>query len=355
MRRLLAPVMAGTLLGLLVPGTALAATPTLIVEIGRDCVAFDGAPNTSHTLWLLDGSEVLSRRTATSNVDGEGWVCFDYTIASGHKVRIRQAGLTARTMTVPNVSIRADRVTDVVSGNAPAGSQVWIYVDVFKTGTYTFSKTIERVVTASGAGAWTSNLASAGGIRGGDHAWAAIETAAGDSVVADLWVEHMGVYRGGAYAYGYINRGEVVKVTLRTSAGALRGTSTLTQIYADGDAKAAFWSASDQLVYVRAGDKVTGSFAGDAALTVPSMKVSGDAAADTVTVSCPGMVGQGVRLYVKPASGSASLERFGVVSAAGTRTWSLGTALDLKLGDYLQATCKTDPGDEVGRAARVGQ
>lgn len=316
------------------------------------CLELQGAPSTTYRVTLLDGTEVLDADSQTSDADGSAYVCLDAYVLAGMKVRVSTTGYS-RTVTVPPLSVQTDRIGNVVSGAAPAGKSIKVVISRYTTGTYASGTCITRTLTATTSATYSVNVTTAGGFRGGDHVEVTYTNqSTGDAYAAQTRAEHMTIARGSSHVLGNLNHG-VTKLELRTSAGVLRGRAYLAPQDSWGGVYGSFATSAGSPVYPRTGDKVVGDFAIDAKMTIPGITITADAATDIVTLTCPGMAGQGARIWVRKRDWSGFADRVGVANASGVRAWDVSADIDLVRGDRLEGTCRYDTGDEIARDGTV--
>jgi hypothetical protein len=339
--------LAAALVGFVTVAPAVGATPvTFHVDLRYSCVYFYGAASTAYTVSRLDGTLVLDRDVVATDGGGMGQACFADAPTAGQELRAVTAGY-ARTMTVPAFSMRNDRATDVVSGAAPAGRTVNVGVDRYATGTYgDGAAPYERTVTATASGTYSVDVTADGGFRGGDALSAWVTTAAGDSLFTGAPAEHVRVQRGSSRVDGWLSPGDPVELVLRNATGGIRGRARLVGL-PDNPSWGRFMTANGATVVARAGDKVVGDLAPDATFTIPDMTIVADSTTDVVTLTCPGMPGQGAIVIARRADFSASVTRVGVTNASGVRSYDVTASVDLEAGDVLEGTCRLDSGDEI--------
>jgi hypothetical protein len=352
-RRLMAALVAGGLLAGAIgaPAVAVVAT-TFTIYVGSGCVYFQGVASTSHTVTILDGTEVLASTTAPSDSGGYGCACSDTDVVPGLRVRIQKTGYS-RTITVPALAVKTDRSADVISGAAPAGKAVSVTVYRYTTGTYGTGPTITKTPTATASGTFSVDVTVDGGFRGGDIVGVVYTNAStGDVFRVDTYAEYMRIDRGAPKVFAVLNPGST-ELELQTGAGAVRGRAYLSPEGVGGGSNGAFRTGAGTLIYPRAGEKVVGDFAPDATMTIPLISIAAAAATDVVTLTCPGMAGQGAYIYVRKADYTDSAYRYGTTNASGVRTFDVTADIDLTAGDNLYGRCRFDSGDEIGRHGSV--
>ncbi len=354
-QRYLAAIATATILGTAIVVAPVAAAPVVLTSIyyGSNCAYGSGTPNTQYTFKLLEGSTLLTSKKTVADSGGYIGVCFNggYELVAGYKLEIRAgAALTlVRTITVPNLGIKADRVTDVVSGVAPAGAPVKIQATAYLPGDYVNYNSLTQIVTTSGGGTYSYDFTAFGGIRGNDGVTMYYKPngdyagSTGDVWRVSLNVEYMRVARGQTKVSGVMNPGEAATITLMTSGNAVRGRAYVGADQYTGGYTGLFRTTTGATVYPVPANKVSASFASDALITLPSLTLTGAASTDVVSGVC--MATQGVYIYAYSDTDSAS--GYTTSNGSGAFSMDLTSQMDLHAGDYISAKCKFDNGDEV--------
>jgi len=332
----------------LAPVASAAATFTFSMDINSSCVSGTGPASTAHTISLLSaGGDLLWRDWDTSDTYGNWYACFDRPIVPGDKVRAA-TGSGSRTVTVPNLTARANRVTDVVNGHAPAGAALNIYVYHY-TALGGSSTSFVWGVFANGSGDYSFDFTPLVNAKGGDYGYTRY-TSGSDTFEANFDFPYMEVARGSAEVSGALNYGQSATLTLKSSTNAVRGTALVVGDNGNGF-DGAFTTAGGSSVRARMTDKVTGGFASDADITIPDIAVSAVASTDVVSGQC--MANASYALYVRKNDYSDSDTRYGTTNASGQFSVDVTSTVNLASRDWLSLTCRYPSGDRVGVESRM--
>jgi hypothetical protein len=325
---------------------------------GSTCAYGRGGANTAHTVRLLEGSTPVTATVVTSDGSGYFFACFpsSYELVYGYRLEVKTTGYS-RIAVIPNLAMKADRISDVVSGKAPAGKTIKISVTAYQPGHYVNATVTDVFVAANVTGDWSFDFTSHGGIRGQDILDLSYKPnqdyfgATGDVWRISLQVENMRIGRGTTHAWGQMNPGEQATLTLRSAVDAVRGRAYVAPDDDDGNYGGYFRTGAGGTVYPRATDKVAATFATDATMTVPNVTVAGNATSDVVSGIC--MPNQGFAVFARKPDYSDSATGYGVTSGSGAYAFDVTSQMNLVAGDYISVRCKFDTGDEVGREGVV--
>jgi hypothetical protein len=334
--------MAGALIGALLLATpAAAVTPiTFQVYVNGTCQYGTGQASTAFTVRLLDSNgDLIQRMNATSNASGSWYACFSVPGTPGFKVRATGGGVD-RTVTIRNLTMKVNRVTDVVSGHWAGSTSLDICITHYTS--FTTSSYLCLGGTSASNGSYSIDFTPEFNVRGGDNA-SATYTSGSDTFSVNTTTPYMTVTRGRAYVEGYVNRGSVETLTLRDAGSTLRGSLMFqgdNDGYFDG-----YLQSAGTLVLPRVTDKVIGSFASDAMVTVPNIVVTGVASTNVVSGTC--MPNRPYNLYARRADYSDSIQRYGTTDGSGHFSQDLTADINLLNGDPLQLTCMFPDGDRI--------
>jgi len=348
-RRRLALAVTSALIGAaLLPGPAAAATPiTFYITVDGTCQAGMGEPEASFNVRLFaPNGDLVEKLTVTSAVSGYWFACFDHPAGPGDKVRATGGG-SDRTVTIPNLTAKGNRVTDKVTGHwipNTALNVCIVHMTTFSLGMF------DCVAGASDAnGAYSVDFTSTFDVDGGDQA-AATYTSGSDEFHVGFTFPYMVATRNDAYVQGTLNPGQEATITLRSGSGNFRGSMTVENgLYLTFEGF--FRNSAGSIVRARAGDRVVGTFAGDATLTIPDITASGVPSTDAVTGHC--LPNKPFKLFATHANYSDSAYREGTTDASGNFTRDLTADMNLVAGDILELTCRYATGDQVHRVTYV--
>ena len=336
-----AAVLGAALLALLPALPVRAATFTFNAAINTPSVSGTGPPNNSTTLTLFsaDGT-LIDRDIVTSSPAGTWSVQFEAPIVVGSKIRA-SANSQTRLVTVPQLSIKANRVTDVLSGKAPANRPLTLTVGHNETLDPFDSTSHGTHTTSDGSGSWSRDTTPLVNFDGADAATAELSTSAGDVFSVTTDVPWMSVRRASSSVEAQLNNATSATIKLRRANGVLRATANLSWSASVFLSEGSFANASGDLVDVSAGNKVVGSFATDATFTVPAIAVAGDASTDQVTGHCMNNVPYRL-VVIKPGIGSNIAH--GTTNGSGNVS---ATISGLELSSKLTLTCRFATGDVI--------
>ena len=348
-----AALIASVLLGLTdaAPAAAVGPVSTFEVQPRTYCVSGYGAPSTTLTIRLRTGSgDLLAKRVLTTDASTGWWTsCLGVDILPTDELSAND-GSNLRTFVVPEFTLKVNRVTDVLSGVGPANEQ--IVLDVAPCHGWQGCDTpVEHTMTSSSAGAFSYDFTALHNFRGGDGVSGAWTSPFGDLVGVFGSAPNMSVTVAGADVTGRGTPGTLVTFTLRNAAGT-KIASGRDIADEDGAFAAPLSNAAGSWVRIAVGNKVIGSFASDAKMTVKSFAVNASAAADTISATCFPNADFQVTAS-DPATPPAHTPKFtqvaGVADGAGhlsaDMTAGLFPGFDLMSGDQYSVSCLNAKGD----------
>jgi hypothetical protein len=352
-RRLVAATATGLLLALFATSTVSAAPRpiTFDVFIGDYCVSGRAANNSFLKLVIKDKSGTIKGRGAVE-ADGQGYwqACLGPAnggILPGDSINARVFDTTnSRTFTVPLLTGKIDRGTNVASGKAPSGTTVQIEAFDWRWDLWGDSYDVISNVTAAG-GSYAHDFDSDGvDIRGG--ASVAIRWSnAGDTV-------HVGRFQIAPYVslnigrhdmYGASSANGPVKVTLKNGSTTV---ATANGVGSYGDTSfVADWADADGEPYTLKGGEMLSAPAlgGHTSWRVPQINPSANLAADTVSGTCFAN-GRVLALAQDPSGIGYGLDK-GQAGSDGKFTINLSSQVNIKKGFRLAVLCYSIDGDEV--------
>ena len=323
-----------------VPTTA-AAPLTLALNIGSTCVEGtkpSGGPITVKVL-RSDGSTKATR--TDSDTGGEWGVCFATPLVIGYKIKMTTdpgSGNLTRTVSIPNLTIVANRTTSKVKGRAPAGKSIFVrYVECYPSGC---NGSLVRTGMANTSGRWSKDLSSSVDVDGSDELEVLYQNSHGDSFYARTIAPYMEVRHPNQVFVGCLPQGTTT-VKLRKSDGTVRATRALTATR-DCSGEVGSFRRNGAPVNINVGNRVTADFASDASLTWPAMSVDGSGS--ILSGHC--IANSRFVVFVQRASSSSPFE--GTTNASGDFSHAVGWTF--KSGDRLDLICETTRGDRVRRA-----
>src|SRR4051812_31685959 len=345
------------------PSAGAAAGPyvTFNVSIGA-CFTAEGPPNQDYTMhWRRASGELKATWTGTTSDSGDVYapiaVCEALRIAVGDTLRISLSSLGyVRTFTVPTLAMRIARKTSIVWGNGPASTQLLLRMTRADPGDDYPVSACSTTVTTAPSGAWTKAVAHVEGgsacpenyrTRGRDAFTVSYTNAAtGDDIRRDTTVPYVEIRLGSTAVIGAVDPGTTVTIDEHGPAGALRG-SAAARGNAQGSFTAAMRSGTNSPIKLRAGDTITGNWAGTVSFVISDVTISWSSGTKMLSGQCMPSVRFG--LWVRRHGGGGAV-RVGTTSANG-RTGALDLSGNpLGPGDVVTLTCERAIGDQVSRS-----
>lgn len=315
------------------------------VQVNSECVYLNQGPaSVFTTISQLDPAGApVEIRGITLDSGGSGGVCMAEPFYPGMKVSALVNG-TTRTLTVPKLTVKVDRVTDVVSGVAPKGSSLTI--QVVHWANYATSATTTVNKTATSTGTYSTDLTSKVNVIGGDRASVTLNYASGDSAGARTMVTSVGVRIGSPKVEAQLGTGETGVVSLKDAAGVLRAKAGLSFSGWDPSTKGLF-VAGGSAVSTRVGDKVAAPLGGGVAFTVANLTVTTNVSTNVISGVC--QANRALKVLVHNDSPYKSEEFKLVCTSGGTYTLNVTATVDLQTADKVLVTMRLSTGDQVSR------
>jgi hypothetical protein len=356
-RRIVAATATGLLLALFA-SSAVSAAPrpiTFDVFIGDYCVS-GRAPNNSFLKLVIRDKQGNLKGRGSVDADPQGYwqACLgpeNGGILPGDSINARVFDSSnSRTFTVPLLTGKIDRGTNVVSGRAPAGSRVQIEAYDFRWDLWGESYDLVRDVTAAG-GTYAHDFDTDGiDVRGG--ASVAIRWSnAGDTVHVGRFqiAPYISLQIGRHDMYGASTANGLVRVTLKSGSTKV---ATASGVGSYGDTSfIADWADADGEPYTLRGGEILSAPAlgGHTSWRVPQINPVANLAADTVSGTCfPN--GRVMALAQDPSGFGYGLDK-GEAGANGKFTINLAAQVNIRKGFRLAVLCYAPDGDEVVQEA----
>jgi hypothetical protein len=266
LRAAMAMAMVGSALAVgVVSGPVGAATPySFDFVLGGNDFAFTGPADTDVTLELRNGATLIDTTLVHTDGAGDGIAGFaSALLQSGLKLRATD-GVTSRTLTIPNLTASANRVTDVISGVGPASHA--LRVQVFDcTMAEDCTVRVTRNLTTAANGHYSVDVTSAFDARGNDEVVTQFTSAHADHLTATTFIDAFGLDPATRAVFGCTNEGAAVNLKLLASPG-----GALVEQHTTGD------SCFDQTFNsaFANGRQMTASFASDARINIPATQVT---------------------------------------------------------------------------------
>jgi hypothetical protein len=341
----------GLSLGAAAP-VAAANNTVLYIDMGSCLFEGSGAPNnkTVKIEWRAADGTLKALESVKSDYEGY-WVnnCNDDSvfIEPGDAIKTT-IGTSARTFTVPTLTVRVDRDTDVVSGKTSPNAGLDLEVTTNDDG-FGGSSEHTRQVTSASNGSYTTSFASGTGatdIKGWDYVDAQWTDTRGDSVRNRAVAPGVDVTIRSAFVTVAAKPGSVKSLALRDAPGGkvlarsggyvFEGYNGFILVDDDGDP-----------VSIRSGNQLVSDIASDSTFVVPTITVTASKRGDKVTVST-GRAALGIEVQAQTTFAGAWA--FGSTNSSGAYVADFrasGSTLDIKRGTTLSIALRLASGDIV--------
>jgi hypothetical protein len=278
LRRRHLPVLLAAALALGVSTTAAAggeAPITVTAVVGGPCLSGERPEGAAFRLSVRDEAGRLQDRIEVAGA-GTAWrVCPDADLRPGSTLTLATDDAT-RTVRIPRLSVRAHRPPKLVTGRAPADSQVQVTVTDCTLDHCSGGGSRTWTVEVTGDGTFRQRVPVAVELDGGDRAGVVLTTAGGDTFSRATVASHLRVDDGGSVQVGCPpGPGRVV---LRRADGTLRGTAELTGRVRCGEEeyRPLISVRGRRIRHVHAGDVATARFAPHMAVEMPELRLRVD-------------------------------------------------------------------------------
>jgi hypothetical protein len=270
LRRAVATALALSMVSVGVMTAGAAAIPptwTLTFDAERgSCI--DGESNHALDLELYDrhGNDIDGLSAVAPDLGGHFHACFATgMLTSGGSIHATNTStLDIKSFTFPSLSVKDDRVTDVVKGTTVADSHVTIRLKHCPV-TAGCGSVVARTVPTDHHGRYSKDLTSAFALRGGDSVKVTWTSPEGSSWSRYQSPPQMVLEMGTGSVAGQVNPGQHATFRLRTHpGGSVLSTRSITGNSLLGSYSVTFAS------HLVASRQVTSDFASDAHVTVPS-------------------------------------------------------------------------------------
>ena len=344
-------------LALLIAGVApvaAASNVNVFAEIGASQVfgQHAGAHKAVKLEWRDSDGALKSKQSVVSASDGS-WISDaepGEVVEAGDTIKMT-IGATSATYTVAAITANADRVSDMVSGRAPANSQIVVTVWNFNGGFVDYTQE-QEVVAVNGVGSYSADFStgsSASDIKGFDAVFATLIDNRGDASEYSLSASALRIWEGRAAFDVVGNPGSSAEATLTRSATQLSDVTVPIgpDAFRDGNS---FVDADGQRVRSQAGDQVQSNASSDENFTLPNVVITANKSTARATVNCGLGNGYGVEIVVLDRYGNAFGFGYGFTANGGVFTVK---ALKIKSGYKIDAYCKLATGDVVAKVLTV--
>ncbi|MEO7118560.1 MAG: hypothetical protein ABIZ34_06280 [Candidatus Limnocylindrales bacterium] len=332
------------------PATAGTSPFTFVIDRYDNCVRGTAPADADLTVRLrAPTGSLVEQQVIVAAPDGLWLACFNVLdpIRPGRTLRVTD-GVDARTLVIPNVTLRLDRETDVASGKAPAGSQVRLKAFDCPPGARfdpDCPRVANRLRSADSQGRYSTDFTSSFDARGADYVELRWKNSFEDLVILENRFPHMRVFLDADVVGGSVKPGQAATLTLRDSpGGTVIGSDEVVGNAVNGNFNGDVGAA------VAPGTRIVGSFATDAKLNIPAdVSIGWDDGTDTITVHC--VPNQGLRL---DWFFSAVTPKYVVADSTGEATVVLQPGdLDTSVGNRIEMTCASAAGDLIETSLEI--
>jgi hypothetical protein len=345
-------ILAALMAGSLVSGVSAAPRPiTFEVFIGDYCV-FGRAKNNSFLKVIVRDAQGRQKGREAVEADPQGfWESCTFLgtrpISPGDKISVEvfDTGQT-RTFTVPLLTARVDRGTNVVSGKAPSGSTVELEAFDFRWDLWGESYDVVRNVTAGG-GSYAHDFDSDNvDIKGGARVVVSWRNGSDTVRVGRFQLAPFVVLAlGGSEVVGATRPNGPIKITLTRQSQVVARANGVGS-YSDTSFFTEFADADGEAYTVRGGERLSAPALGaQSSWRIPQINTQTDVAADKVSGTCFAN-GRFVVLAEDPNGFAFGLD-FGTAAGNGRFEVDLTSQMNLRKGHRVAVLCYSPGGDEV--------
>jgi hypothetical protein len=330
---------------------ASAAAPLSVVFHATQSRCVGGVSNHTLTaLSLYDGDNALDIAVdITRNAStGRFQACFPTGVVDHGLTLIASSNFGPVSYTVPDLTVRIDRVTDKVSGHSHTHHSVTVraYDCVIQVGV-SCPRVATRTTLVSASGHYSADMTSAFDLRGTDKVTVTDTSSHGDTWQVFRYVPYVLAYSGITMVQGIMNPSQAATFRLKDHPG---GTILDTQP-ATGDVGFGNF-LSFFVVQIRAGRQVTGDFASDARVTLPSTHTTFEISHGDQLIHTRCLPNRPMRVYWQ-GTHQHGVQR--IADSHGRATVNLSTAesdhFRLPIGAAVNTICQTPAGDLIRSSA----
>jgi hypothetical protein len=357
-------LVAASSLGIASPVAAAGNSTTVFVTIGDCDIRGSGGPNrgTVKIEWRASDGTLRGLFTTGSSLGywgGTGPYCFEsgFGIEPGDTIKTTVKG-AVRTFVVPQLTVRVNRDTDVVTGTTKPGSKLNVTLDGRGPGTQETYKTRNLHARSDGTYLADFRKGDKADIRGFDRIDVAWTNDRGDHV--DNWNiapgVHVNIGRSWIEAAGQAGQDATLKLFAGPGGSLIAKTGGI--VYARYNAF--LWlDASGEEVPAAEGNRVATDLAADASFVLPTMETTIDRKTDVVHLATG--LGPGIGVFMQPAKVTSSdcyswanldTDADGSVTVDFTSD-AVTYPCDLGRGDRMSITIRLRSGDEVTKVVVV--
>ncbi len=353
--RVLAAVAAtsGMLLTVGAPSVLAAPRPlTISLTLGDSCVTGEARKNSFVKVVVRDPSGNLKLRDVSdTGAYGEWQVCgYSSAISSGDRVKatVFETG-QMRQFTVPKLTVDSDRVSETVSGKAPAGSSITIELSSYGAGSVGLPEyEVSQSVVAAGNGTYSHDFST-----DGIDLFAGVTTnvswhSAGGAVQVNraATVAGLQVGIGQAQFLGYFKPNAHLGIVVRHNGSKVATGDAIADPFYGGQISGQFVDADAEPYAIRPGDVIKAPGLGaDGTFTVPAINGAANLSTEQVSGTC---FANGIYAVVVVGPDYYDFGfAFGTAAANGKFTADLGDQLNIRKNFTVEIGCYTANADLV--------
>jgi len=356
-RRLtLGVLMTAFLASMFAHGVSAAPQPlTIYADIGGWDVWGDVRPNTSVMVALRDGSGKLLGKGLADVYEGY-WDFYNFpgSIYPGYTIKATAFNLKGvvevRKLTVPNLTIAANRDTDVVSGKGPAGSKLKVGAYDWRWDRWGESYDVTRKLTVDATGHYSHDFSLDGiNLRGGASlsvSWSNTSKTTFVSRYASVTRLIAGIHS--SYFDGVIPRNVYVKATVTDGSSNVLAVGNAVG-NGDGYFDGTFTDDEGDEYLLRPGDWLSApAISADVDWQVPVGVTAVNPATDKVSGRC--FPNGRYQLYAVNLNTWNEAYAFGNANSNGSFTKDLTSKINIPAKSYVELVCWTAEADYVWTA-----
>jgi hypothetical protein len=346
-------IAAALLLTAWAPGALAAPRPLSVnLSIGDSCVTGLARKNSFVKVVVRDPSGFVKlRQAADTGSYGEWQACgFSYPIVTGDTIKatVFETG-QSRSFVVPKLTIDTDRVSEVVSGKAPAGSHLTLEVSTSGAsvvGLPDYDET--RSLVGAGNGTYSYDFSTDYiDLIGGALATVTWQSAGGNvQVQRQTYVAGLSVTLGEAQFSGAFKPNAHLGIVVKHNGTQVATGDAVADPFYGGEISGHFVDSDTEPYAIQAGDRINAPGLGaDGTFIVPDINGQANLATDHVSGTCFAN-GRWVVVVTDPDLFQFGFD-FGTAGANGKFNSDLSGQLNIKKGFTVQIGCYTANVDSV--------
>ncbi len=328
----------------LLPMSAVAGPVAIKVDVtmGDRCINGTSPAGTSTRL-IWKNAALNNKKDVTFTPPDSNWeVCASTAshkvIETGDQISV-EVGPVTHLLTVPELTLRQNRVNDVYRGRGPAGDYVRLICGLSNG----FEPCVQSwKLKVNSAGNWGYN--PGWNVTGGDFMSVNWTSPAGDKVRRHNYAPYMVVTIERATVSGSVGSDSDAIVMLKnaTTLG-IRGLAEVSGSPLDGEFASRFTKEEGELVRAKVGNIVVSDIAADAEWTLQNIQASPNVGTQRVNGHCPTPTGLFVRAWIFRGGAEVSGDHEWPEEDGSFRL----NSLEFESGDKLLVSCDLPTGDRI--------